>query len=464
MVYKKYIKKNGKVYGPYLYHSRRVNGKVVSEYHGGKKEFDYKKYVIPAVSVFFLALLVYTAFNFELPGVSGNVVMDLGANYQEGQALQGKLDIFLNEGELIPASSKIIFETDTQKYEYILQDLVSDSIVEGDFYLSEKQVSGSGLGFGDIGTSSAYPIVYFTLDVYSSSEEPQPEQVENQTNESLEPAPGLPDAISNFFLALTPTGQVTMELDSSNEGQVVYGESFTLNLLDGQTAEIVSESVYTDTGQLPDNSVELTIEELTAVVTTPYVEEEQGFGQNYLGDATKELSVNLDNLNMLFDKGTLKVSLVYEQEELISLTTLLGDGQVEAQEGETVSPTPEEQVPTPEPEPTPVPTPEPEPQEPTINGLPSGLSSAERAALVAKFGETTIEKTKAKLIEDKIIIRYELGNYWVEHSYDVALSKEVLNEQMNQDLEKWLRDIVNSFYVEEPVEEDLEDLLGNYSI
>jgi len=235
-------------------------------------------------------------------------------------------------------------------------------------------------------------------------------------------------------------------------------------LLDGQTAEIVSESVYTDTGQLPDNSVELTIEELTAVVTTPYVEEEQGFGQNYLGDATKELSVNLDNLNMLFDKGTLKVSLVYEQEELISLTTLLGDGQVEAQEGETVSPTPEEQVPTPEPEPTPVPTPEPEPQEPTINGLPSGLSSAERAALVAKFGETTIEKTKAKLIEDKIIIRYELGNYWVEHSYDVALSKEVLNEQMNQDLEKWLRDIVNSFYVEEPVEEDLEDLLGNYSI
>ena len=34
MAYEKYIKKNGKVYGPYLYHSKRVDGKVISEYRG----------------------------------------------------------------------------------------------------------------------------------------------------------------------------------------------------------------------------------------------------------------------------------------------------------------------------------------------------------------------------------------------------------------------------------------------
>jgi len=38
MAYKKYIIKNGKQYGPYTYHSKRVNGKVVSEYHGKKNE------------------------------------------------------------------------------------------------------------------------------------------------------------------------------------------------------------------------------------------------------------------------------------------------------------------------------------------------------------------------------------------------------------------------------------------
>ena len=37
MAYKKYIKRGGKLYGTYLYESKRVNGKVVSEYHGSKK-------------------------------------------------------------------------------------------------------------------------------------------------------------------------------------------------------------------------------------------------------------------------------------------------------------------------------------------------------------------------------------------------------------------------------------------
>ena len=37
MAYKKYIQRNGKLYGPYLYESKRVDGKVVSEYHGSEE-------------------------------------------------------------------------------------------------------------------------------------------------------------------------------------------------------------------------------------------------------------------------------------------------------------------------------------------------------------------------------------------------------------------------------------------
>jgi len=37
MPYEKYIKKNGKIYGPYLYRSKRVDGKVISEYVGESK-------------------------------------------------------------------------------------------------------------------------------------------------------------------------------------------------------------------------------------------------------------------------------------------------------------------------------------------------------------------------------------------------------------------------------------------
>ena len=45
MVYKKYIKKGGKIYGPYIYHSHRVNGKVVSDYRGVKKT-NYKIFLL----------------------------------------------------------------------------------------------------------------------------------------------------------------------------------------------------------------------------------------------------------------------------------------------------------------------------------------------------------------------------------------------------------------------------------
>ena len=46
MAYKKYITKNGKIYGPYVYHSKRVDGKVVSEYHGLKKDKKSRKKVL----------------------------------------------------------------------------------------------------------------------------------------------------------------------------------------------------------------------------------------------------------------------------------------------------------------------------------------------------------------------------------------------------------------------------------
>jgi len=38
MVYKKYIKRGGKRYGPYLYKNERINGKVVTSYLGQAKE------------------------------------------------------------------------------------------------------------------------------------------------------------------------------------------------------------------------------------------------------------------------------------------------------------------------------------------------------------------------------------------------------------------------------------------
>ncbi|MCK5043993.1 hypothetical protein KAR52_03270, partial [Candidatus Pacearchaeota archaeon] len=70
MVYKKYIKRGGKIYGPYNYHSRKVNGKVITEYLGKSEEKNKNKlflifFVIGLISLFSLIFILnYNEINF----------------------------------------------------------------------------------------------------------------------------------------------------------------------------------------------------------------------------------------------------------------------------------------------------------------------------------------------------------------------------------------------------------------
>jgi len=488
MVYKKYITRNGKVYGPYYYHSRRVNGKVVSEYHGGDEEkkkkvnfnFNAKKFVWPVVGVLFLVLFAYaiTSFDFNFGSPSGHVILDLGANYQEGMPLEGSLDLTLNEGELIPVSSKVIFETSGQTYEYNLQDIVSDQVIEGNFYVAGKTLSGTGAGYGGRGIKEISPIVYFELDIYSTSEDFEEPIVETPTAEDPiteesvveDNTTGITDIISNFFLALTPTGNAILELDSTSEGQVSVGNDFYLELLEGQYAEIVLGSVRTDEAELSENILDLSMQGTTVVITTDYSEVGYGFGEQYMGETEKEINMDFSSLGMMFEPGTLKISIVYADEEIVSLTTLLGDGTVEASqettppEDTTTNPLttgtiiePEIEIPLPETPTTPDPT-------ANVEGLTSGLTDLERAAINVEFGGDSIVITKAKAGKNRITIRYELGTYWAEKTYDSSLSKEALSDQMGDDKNKWLKDIASNLLEEEPIVEEIEDLLGNYSI
>lgn len=78
MAYKKYIKRNGKLYGPYIYHSRRVNGKVMSEYRGVTKRIDYKKFIFIFFGVVFILGVGYGMISNKIE-LTGNVAVDLDA-------------------------------------------------------------------------------------------------------------------------------------------------------------------------------------------------------------------------------------------------------------------------------------------------------------------------------------------------------------------------------------------------
>ena len=98
MVYKKYITRNGKIYGPYNYESKRINGKVVSEYHG-KKQTTLKYFFIflfSAVFALFLGFFVYTLINNNgTNGIQGNVILESNTLLSENGSLEGQLKLSL---------------------------------------------------------------------------------------------------------------------------------------------------------------------------------------------------------------------------------------------------------------------------------------------------------------------------------------------------------------------------------
>src|SRR3990170_5138866 len=128
MAYEKYIKKDGKLYGPYVYQSKRVDGKVISEYHGQKTNYRKFLWILP-----FVAIIIFGAYLIGQQGnrATGYSILGINADYREGQPLEGNLVLLLNQGELVPAESTVIFENQGNRYEYSMVEIISEQTTEG---------------------------------------------------------------------------------------------------------------------------------------------------------------------------------------------------------------------------------------------------------------------------------------------------------------------------------------------
>ncbi len=494
MAYEKYIKKDGKIYGPYLYHSKRIDGKVVSEYHGQKKT-NLRKIIWILPLIFLILLGAY--FIGQMPSkLTGHAVLDLNANYQEGKTLDGGLKLSLKQGELIPASSVAVFENTGKKYEYPLKDLISEPSTNGDFFISRENIDGSGEGFGISGTREIYPEVRFTLIISSEKNvEEAPAETPEATNETIQtetistetiqettPAEATTetqteetsqgeqssnplDIISNFFLSLTPTGNAIVEFQKEVQGSASVGNPFTYTLQDGERAEIKPLSVMAGSKQLSEDDLSLTTEGNIASVSTTYSEREEGFGSSYSGEDIKEFTINLNELNLLLEKGQLKVGIFYEGEEIVSLETIVGDNEVVGESEIIPQATPEQNQTGAAPQeisPGLILNETQNKTEIPIQEL--ELTEEERSVLSNEFGNLSLEVKSAKTKNGFAIIRYELGGYWVEYSYDESLNPEELQNFMAQDRIKWLKDLAERLSSNETLEEQRNEFLGNYSI
>lgn len=144
MVYKKYIWVNGKRYGPYLYHNKRVDGKVVTSYHGQhddeKIDVGQKKYLhyllIVALTILFLGvgLLVYSHQRNVLLGPSQTVVFGQ-PNYELGTIIDGQ--IFLSE---VPVDSSVSISLGDYEKTFSLLALIGEQDFEIQIEFSKEIV------------------------------------------------------------------------------------------------------------------------------------------------------------------------------------------------------------------------------------------------------------------------------------------------------------------------------------
>src|SRR3989344_5583247 len=173
MVHVKYIRKRGKLHGPYHYESYREGGKVKKRYLGtelpreNKVTPHFNHVAIVLVSLLILIVSIYFFLNIPFP--TARVTLDIDKGYVVGERLSGNLKFNLKQGELVPNNSVVKVISGEEFVEVSLSELVDSNVVSGNFYTENSGLSGNGEGYGLIGEKISYPEVSFDLRIKSIS-------------------------------------------------------------------------------------------------------------------------------------------------------------------------------------------------------------------------------------------------------------------------------------------------------
>lgn len=457
MAYKKYIKKNGKVYGPYVYHSKRVNGKVVTEYMGSKKrEKNRKKILLLFFSLIVLAAILFLSF---FKGFTGKVVVDFDSSFV-GDNFTGNLKITLNKGELLPAESKVEIKNSDNYYEYSLNDLIDSEKNSGDFYLEGFDLSGNGDGFGELGFFEENVQVFFSVKIF--------EEIE------IEDENGTINVIEEENII---QGDVSKDADFEYD----LGGDFEYEIFD-----ISSEAIF-----LNDSVLDVFVEDNTLFVSTDYSFKEEGFGEKYLEDDFVEYNIDFSKINLSLVEGDFSFNVYYLDDKIISYNTMISsleEGEIENVSNDSSGVLDDEVNETDLNESF---------GEDLVNesfknktGVENvsnetfvlddvnfskefvvgemnlevlSLSENEKQILRDNFGLVVVN-TMVFDYRDKILVRFELGDYFLEGFYDSDLSSNDFNELVERDRIIWLKDLVLSFSSENYSYDKKEGMDSMYSI
>lgn len=245
MVYKKYIKRGGKVYGPYLYHNTKKDGRVITTYHGKhkvKKNFsnhlkDNKNFFL--VLGFLVALILVLTINLVYLlnlEFTGKVSVDLQEVYSDGENLQGDLRLVLKHGEFFPADSVLRIDNVGEFSEYTLGDIVNEETSVGNFYVENVELAGFGEGFGVPGEKLVYPNVTFSFRIIDA-------------NVSLS------DTVSSGGSTDTKEDAPEERNETSENDTGIIGDEENETTIEETPTQAVSENTGSDSGEEPIEGV-----------------------------------------------------------------------------------------------------------------------------------------------------------------------------------------------------------------
>ncbi|MEX0920651.1 MAG: hypothetical protein WDZ62_00075 [Candidatus Pacearchaeota archaeon] len=408
MAYKKYIKRGGKVYGPYIYHSKRVDGKVVSEYRG-QERLSYKKISLAVFGILILVAIVFFSFSDKSP--TGMVSLDLESDFREGNMITGILNLSLEEGDFVPSSSVIVFENEGSQKEYSLENTFNNI---------------------EFTNKTIYPTVYFNSSIVL-------EEVtySNETGEIINGSENI--STINFSATISRNREYTHNLSENMSGEFIIrgGKEYIL-----KEVRIVPESIRTSSGNFLNQSDIIGIDiskENNVIFSTDYSEKIEGVEGGGI------FEVNLSDFNLSLSEGTFIVKIVHLGDDIVSFETFidsegnfLNDTSISFEDSESDVER-EDNI---------------DFSNPDINQEEDvflneekynlELNENESSILLESFGKDSVEVDSAVERNGFIVLRYELGNYYSEFAYDSDLSNESLNLFIERDRIGWLKDIAKS--------------------
>ncbi|MBS3074033.1 hypothetical protein J4447_01110, partial [Candidatus Pacearchaeota archaeon] len=354
MVYKKFIKRNGKTFGPYYYESYRVGNSVKKRYIGTslpsaplkahpkvssisrtlhidnlKRGYGSYSTARPSVghanpvSGFTKPWHVFTLIGVLLIAVIFSILFMKGAfitGHAVAELSRDSLVINLERGELLPAETRITITQGDDEQNFTISQLVSNSNpVWGSYYLENTAISGSGTGFGEPLKYYNIPEVFFEFRViggkHEAPERAAPIQLESpQDNQLSEENKGAP--ITGFITLEEPEKVVG--------GKVRFGEEFIYELSERQTVELIPNSARTAEGPISDSLIRYSIVENDAVFVTEHQEVREEFGaSNNQTDQTEQIVTDSGGLEIVIpynklnlEEGPVTITLNYNGEEI----------------------------------------------------------------------------------------------------------------------------------------------------